>query len=63
MAEKINKNDGQKLNKFDEKYWYAHPTSSTESKQNAHKEIHTYTYHNETAVSQCQWQNLENRKE
>lgn len=65
MTEKnIWTNDGQKLNKFGEKYWYAHPTSSTESKQNTHKEIHTYTHHNQTAQSQCQRQNIEsNRKE
>lgn len=43
----------KKLNKVGEKYWYAHPTSSTESKQNTHKEIHTYTHHNQTAQSQC----------
>lgn len=55
----------KKLNKVGRKILiYAHPTSSTESKQNTHKEIYTYTHHNQTAQSQCQRQNIEsNRKE
>lgn len=56
------KNNGWKLPKFNEIYESTYSRSSSNSKQDKHKEIHIETYYNQIVISQRQGENLESSK-